>query len=90
MTRPLARSILDVDALSKDGRVSGDSLGVVETTVAALVNARGGAFTAPLVGAGAGRGSTLTVTPEELSSSKGTAVLTFQATKLANRYGTRC
>jgi hypothetical protein len=80
-----ARSVVDCDKLGKDGSPQGDALGTVDTTVGAIVAARGGRFTAPLVGPGAKRGSTLTVVPEEMAASKGTAVLALRGIKLANR-----
>ena len=65
--------------------MSGDALGTVECTVGAIVAARGGVFTAQLVGKGAKKGATLTVHPEELAACKGTAVIALRGLKLANR-----
>jgi hypothetical protein len=79
------RSVVDCDKVGKDGVPQGDALGTVDTTVGAVVAARGGRFTAPLVGAGAKRGATLSVVPEEMAASKGTAVLALRGMKLANR-----
>ena len=55
--------------------------------MAALVAARGNTLTLPLTGNGAKKGSTLTVTSEEMALCKGQAVLTFKGVKLANRDG---
>jgi hypothetical protein len=80
-----ARSVLDVDGASKGGALSGDPLGSVETTVAAVVAARAGVFTAQLAGSGAKRGSILTVVGEEMAACKGVAVIALRGLKLANR-----
>jgi hypothetical protein len=77
--------VLDVDGGSKGGALSGDPLGSVETTVAAVVAARAGVFTAQLGGSGAKRGSLLTVVGEEMAACKGVAVIALRGLKLANR-----
>ncbi len=76
-----------MDSTSKTGQVAGDPLGEATTTVAALVASRGNSLTLPLTGTGAKKGSTLTVTSEEMALCKGQAVLAFKGVKLANRDG---
>jgi len=79
--------VLDVDSTAKGGQVTGDALGEATTTVAALVAARGNSLTLPLSGSGAKKGSTITVTSEEMALCKGQAVLSLKGVKLANRDG---
>ena len=86
-SRRLLRSILDVDSTSKAGQVAGDPLGEASCTVGQLVASRGGSLTLPLSGTGAKKGSTLTVTSEEMAVCKGQAVLGLKGVKLANRDG---
>ena len=76
-----------MDSTSKTGQIAGDPLGEATTTVAALVAARGNTLTLPLTGTGAKKGSTLTVTSEEMALCKGQAVLALKGVKLANRDG---